>query len=85
MFTYCWQCQDFYWVGKSLFWSEGSINPLNLNILVQNFIPKGPQMATQQGPRMAAGGTSNGGAIQGPFPIQNMTFDCKKRNEGLSL
>ena len=45
--------------GKAFFCSEGSINPLNLKMLVKNFIP----MGFEKRPQMAAGGTSNGQKI----------------------
>ena len=45
-------------VWLSSFWSEGSINPLNLKMLVKNFIPwvlRKDLEWQQEGPRMAAG------------------------------
>ena len=52
----------------------GSMNPLNLTILVLDFIPKDLKWRRRrdlewqlEGPRMAAGGITNVSAIGGPY------------------
>ena len=58
-------------VRYSLFWSEGSINPLNIKILVPDFVPRYLEWRGTWDLEWRCGGTSNGGtqcvAIQGPW------------------
>ena len=45
------------------FWSQGSINHINLTILIKKFVPRDLEWQRNMEPQMAAAGTSNDSAV----------------------